>query len=384
MTKAIIFMATGLAALGVPGYAQSAGQKPLPAIVQKYVETVQSRPMLYVDAAQVGAKDTARVELAAPNKIKVVSHADGKTTTLVCDGTQVREWNAVNIATSPAPATLDKLDPLLPMGAAASIASSLLTDSSSITDYANLRDVGIVQLDGLPVHQVVSIEDADTATFWLDSYTGLPLKASYTGGRHDRVVTLEYWQINQSANVVSIVRIVVPQDFLTQPPAGLKTYVPKPTPTLLPVGTDAPDFVLPHADANGASTRTLALSSLKGQVVLIDFWASWCRPCKKTMPHIQALRQTLGPKGLTVLSINTWDSAPRMQAFLKAHPQYTSTFLYDAQPGDASIASSKYHVSGIPTVYVIGKDGKVAGAVVGDDPQAAAQIKQTLARLGVD
>ncbi len=118
--------------------------------------------------------------------------------------------------------------------------------------------------------------------------------------------------------------------------------------------------------------------------MLIDFWASWCRPCKKTMPHIQQLRQTLGPKGLTVLSINTWDSAPRMQAFLKAHPQYTSTFLYDAKPGDQSLASGKYHVWGIPTVYIIGKDGKVAGAFIGDDTDAATQIEQTLARLGVN
>ncbi len=384
MTKVIIFVAAALAALGVPGYAQSAGQRPLPAIVQKYVATVRSTPTLYVDAAQVGANDTARVEITAPNKIKIVSVNNGKTATLVCDGNQVREWNAVNVATSPAPATLDKLDPQLPMDAAASIAASLLTDSTSITDYANLRDVGIVQLNGQPVHQVVSIEDADTATFWLNPNTGLPVKASYTGGRHDRVVTLRYWQVNQSPMFDIIMRMVLTTDFQAQPPAGLTAYVPTPTPTLLPVGTDAPDFTLPYASGNGANDKTLSLSGLKGHVVLIDFWASWCRPCKKTMPHIQALRQSLGPKGLTVLSINTWDSAPRMQAFIKAHPQYTSKFLYDARPGDQSLASSKYHVWGIPTVYVIGKDGKVAGAFIGDDPQAAAQIAQTLARLGVN
>lgn len=393
MTKAIFFAAACLATLGAPSFAQDAGHQALPAIVQKYVAMVHSTPTLFVDAAQVGNKDTARIEIASPNKIKIVSHSDGKTTTLVSDGTQVRQWNAVNVATSPAPATLDKLDPQLPLGAAASIASSLLTDSSSITDYANLRDIGIANLDGHPVHKVRSIEDADTATFWLDTGTGVPLQAAYTGGRHDRVITLRYRQaskevfvsqINKNEYITAITHAVKPHDFQEQPPAGLKVYVPTPTPALLPVGIDAPDFVLPHANANGASAQTLALSSLKGQVVLIDFWASWCRPCKKTMPHIQQLRQTLGSKGLTVLSINTWDSAPRMQAFLAAHPHYTSTFLYDAKPGDASIASSKYHVWGIPTVYVIDKDGKVAGAFVGDDPQAAEQIKQTLARLGVD
>lgn len=383
MTKAFMFAALWLTAVGVPGHAQEAGQKPLPAIVQKYVATVQSTPTLFVDAAQVGAKDTARVEIAAPNKLKVFSDADGKTATLVCDGKQVHQWNAVNVATGPAPPTLDKLDPLLPMGAAASIASSLLTDSTSITDYANLRDAGLVNLNSLPAHKVVSVEDGSTATFWLNPDDGLPLQAAYTGGRHDRVVTLSYWQVNYSLSVSSILRVVSPKDFQEQPPAGLKAYVPTPTPALLPVGTNAPDFVLPYARGSDANAQTLALSSLKGKVVLLDFWASWCRPCKKTMPHIQTLRQTLGPKGLTVLSINTWDSAPKMQAFLKAHPQYTSTFLYDPKPADASVAVTKYHVSGIPTVYVIGRDGKVAGAFVGDDPQAAVQIEQTLTRLGV-
>lgn len=368
-----------LAAVGVPSYARSAGQKPLPGIVREYVAAVQSRPTLIVDATQVGTNDTACIETGAPNKIYILSRSDDKTTTLACDGVQVRQWNTVNVATGPAPTTLDKLDPQLPLGAAASIASSLLTDSTSITDYSNLRDVGLVKLNGLPARKVVSVEDGDTATFWLSPYNGLPMQAAYTGGRKNRVITLNYpydyalYQPDRS------------QDFQARPPAGvsLQSYVPKPTPTLLPVGIDAPDFVLPQAGASGASAQTLALSSLKGQVVLIDFWASWCRPCKKTMPHIQALRQTLGPKGLTVLSINTWDSAARMQAFLKAHPQYTSTFLYDAQPAEASVASSKYHVWGIPTVYVIGKDGKVAGAFIGDDPQAAVQIEQTLARLGV-
>ena len=380
----MVFAAAVFAILSVPSHAQEAGQKALPAIVQKYVATVQSAPTLYADAAQAGAKDTARIEIAAPNKIKVASVSDGKISTLVSDGKQVHQWNAANVATGPAPATLDKLDPLLPMGAAASIAASLLTDSSSITDYANLRDTGMVTVNGKAAHKIVSIEDADTATFWLDANTGLPLQAAYTGGRHDRVVTLDYRQTNPDSVIVTIVRRVAARDFQEQPPAGLKAYVPTPTPALLPVGMDAPDFALPRADAHGASAQTLALSSLKGQVVLIDFWASWCRPCKKTMPHIQELRQTLGPKGLTVLSINTWDSAPRMQAFLAAHPQYTSMFLYDAKPGDQSTATSKYHVSGIPTVYVIGKDGKVAGAFIGDDPQAAVQIEQTLARLGVN
>lgn len=368
-----------LTAVGVPGYARSAGQKPLPGIVREYVAAVHSRPTLIVDATQVGTNDTARIETGAPNKIYILSRSDDKTTTLACDGVQVRQWNTVNVATSPAPLTLDKLDPQLPMGAAASIASSLLTDSTSITNYANLRDVGLVKLNGFPARKVVSVEDGDSATFWLSPQDGLPMQAAYTGGRKNRVITLNYpynfaaYQPDRS------------QDFQARPPAGvsLQSYVPKPTPTLLPVGIDAPDFVLPHANANGASAQTVALSSLKGQVVLIDFWASWCRPCKKTMPHIQALRQSLGPKGLTVLSINTWDSAPRMQAFLKAHPQYTSTFLYDANPAESSVASSKYHVYGIPTVYVIGKDGKVAGAFIGDDPQAAVQIEQTLARLGV-
>ncbi len=349
----------------------------LPAIVQKYVNTVRHLPALTVQAAQIAGPDTtdtATLRLSPPNKLLLVSTVKGKAlSTTVCDGKTVTQWDDKQYAQSPAPKSLADMDTPLPTGAAASIAASLLTDPTSITDYAHLRDLGIVTVDGQRAHKVQSIEDADTATFWLSDKTALPLRAVYTGGHHDRTIALRDYHFSPF-----VVNGITPTR-----PAGLNQYVAPPPPTLLAAGTPAPDFTLHHASGTGVLPDTLTLSSLKGQVVLLDFWASWCRPCKKTMPHIQELQSRDGGKGLTILSINTWDTPPRMAAFIKTHPNYTTTFLCDPTPADQSVAVTQYHVYGIPTVYIIDKDGHVATALVGDDPQAARQINAALTRLGV-
>ena len=64
---------------------------------------------------------------------------------------------------------------------------------------------------------------------------------------------------------------------------------------------DAPDITL--ATLSGKAIR---VADLKGQVVLLDFWASWCIPCRKAFPEIEALRRELEPQGLIVIGVNVW------------------------------------------------------------------------------
>ena len=372
MPKAFGLIAALLALASVSVHAQAPAPQTLPPIVQRYIAAVQAHPRLAATAAQQSTSDVGYIRLAPGNKAAIVSKDKDTAIALVCNGVKVTEWNSKQIAKAKAPKSLDQLDPPLPLGASAAIAFGLLTDSTSITDYANLTDMGIVTVSGVPAHKVVSIEDGDTATFWLDDKTALPVQVAYTGGRHDRTIVIRCYPTAADPYHV----------FTAHPPAHLALFIPKPVPKLLRAGTSAPDFTLPLVrDADGKS-GPLTLSQLRGQVVLLDFWAAWCRPCKKTMPHIQALRQRLGPRGLMVLSVNTWDSKPRMAAFVRAHPQYTSTFLFDARPYASSLAVTRYHVSGIPTVYIIDKEGHIAGAFNGDDPHAAADIEATLAKLG--
>ncbi len=93
---------------------------------------------------------------------------------------------------------------------------------------------------------------------------------------------------------------------------------------------------------------------LKGKVVLLDFWASWCGPCKESFPVMDELQQKYGAKGLVILAVNVDEKIAAMQDFLKDRP-VKFTIVHDATKklvGTANIAS-------MPTSFLIGKDGKV-------------------------
>lgn len=117
---------------------------------------------------------------------------------------------------------------------------------------------------------------------------------------------------------------------------------------LLPNGTPAPDWNLLDKDGN-----KVALSQLKGKVVVIDFWATWCGPCKQAMPTIQKLYNTYKNKGVVVLGINVSENADPVK-FMKENG-YSYRLLLN---GDQ--VATNYKVEGIPTMYVIDKNGKIA------------------------
>jgi len=95
------------------------------------------------------------------------------------------------------------------------------------------------------------------------------------------------------------------------------------------------------------------------------------------MPHIQTLHQELGD-AVTVLSVNTSDTKDKWASFVKKNTQYTTQMLFDG----TDVSGKLYKVTGIPTVYLIDKNGNVAATYVGYDPVYEAQIKATLAKLG--
>lgn len=135
------------------------------------------------------------------------------------------------------------------------------------------------------------------------------------------------------------------------------------------VGEMAPDWTL--KDASGKEHK---LSDFRGKVVVMDFWATWCGPCRMAMPGVQKIHETYGGKGAVVFGINCWENADPAQ-FMK-EGGYTYGLLLD---GDGAAAA--YSVSGIPAIYVIGKDGKVLYGSVGfeGDEVVEAAVKQGLA-----
>jgi cytochrome c biogenesis protein CcmG/thiol:disulfide interchange protein DsbE len=119
------------------------------------------------------------------------------------------------------------------------------------------------------------------------------------------------------------------------------------------VGEAAPDFQLPSLQASPAG-NTLKLSALRGQVVYLDFWASWCGPCKQSFPWMNALQQRYGAKGLQVVAINLDEEASDAHRFLAQVPaQFRVAF------DRTSDTPKRYAIVGMPTSVLIGADGQV-------------------------
>lgn len=122
------------------------------------------------------------------------------------------------------------------------------------------------------------------------------------------------------------------------------------------------EFSLP--DLGGKMTK---LSSYRGKVVLLSFWATWCGPCKIEMPAMQALYDDLKGKGLEIVAVDVGEDAATVAAFLKAN-HYTFPVLLDTKGVVA--ASSLYAANAIPTNYVIDRKGQVVGRKIGIDGPA--------------
>lgn len=133
-------------------------------------------------------------------------------------------------------------------------------------------------------------------------------------------------------------------------------------PPLLAAGTDAPDFTVQNK-----SGSPLKLSDYKGKVVVLDFWATWCGPCQRSLPHTNEVAGKFADKNVVVLAVNVWDTKIAFDGWIPKHPEYSSiTFALDpTQQHGQDVATRLYKVSGIPTQYVIGKDGKIQTSFVG-------------------
>ncbi|MEO6929768.1 MAG: TlpA disulfide reductase family protein [Casimicrobiaceae bacterium] len=118
----------------------------------------------------------------------------------------------------------------------------------------------------------------------------------------------------------------------------------------LTVGAPAPGFALPDRDA-----QTVSLAALRGHVVYVDFWASWCGPCRKSFPWMNAMQQKYGAQGLRIVAVNVDKRRSDADKFLAQVPaQFTTVF-------DASgTAPAAYAVQAMPSSVLVDAAGNVS------------------------
>jgi peroxiredoxin len=137
------------------------------------------------------------------------------------------------------------------------------------------------------------------------------------------------------------------------------------------VGQPAPAF-----SAKDLADHTVSLADYRGQkVVLVDFWATWCGPCRMAMPGLQSVQDDFKGRGLEILSVNQGESSEQAGAFMKKKG-YGFHVLLDA---DSAIAND-YGVRGIPTIVAVDKTGVVRWIRVGYRPDDS-DLREVLERL---
>ncbi|MGO8671540.1 MAG: TlpA family protein disulfide reductase [Capsulimonadaceae bacterium] len=137
---------------------------------------------------------------------------------------------------------------------------------------------------------------------------------------------------------------------------------PLPQRPLLQSGAVAPNFRV--LDRYGRAVR---LSDFHGKVVLLDFWASWCIPCQAAFRYVEPIAAKYRSQGVVALAVNVWDTKSAFDAWTQSHPEFNDlTPLIDPTPRRGhNVASGPYHVTGIPTQYIIDRDGKIVLGVKG-------------------
>ena len=115
--------------------------------------------------------------------------------------------------------------------------------------------------------------------------------------------------------------------------------------------------VLPVA---ASTAESLQLDEYEGKVVVLDFWASWCVPCRRSFPWMNEMQEKYADRGLVIIAVNLDNNLDDAASFLREYPAKFRIF-YDK---DRSLAR-EFEVQAMPTSYLIGRDGKLADMHLG-------------------
>jgi cytochrome c-type biogenesis protein len=140
----------------------------------------------------------------------------------------------------------------------------------------------------------------------------------------------------------------------------------------------APGFPAPDYAAADLGGHEVALADLRGEVVLVNVWATWCVPCLREMPGLEQLHRDYGERGLEVVgvSIDRTSAVPEMREFLEQH-SITYQILHDPD----NDVSGAFYTIGVPETFLIDREGVIAHRWIGEFQPGAADVAERLAEL---
>jgi len=215
-------------------------------------------------------------------------------------------------------------------------------------------EVGDTQVECRVVAVELEEQDPDEKrlrTYWIDSQRNLVLKAVQLDKLSGDAANSLETEITTTFRKAQSNPSIPDSTFAFKPPADAKEVEAfrKPRPVAIEIGSEAADFQL--KDLEG---REIQLKSLRGNVVLLNFWATWCGPCRLEMPVIEKLHQQLHGKGLRVFGVND-EEIDTIREYVAEH-EYSFPTLVDTDQE----AMNLYRIRGIPTMVVIDREGKIA------------------------
>ncbi len=146
--------------------------------------------------------------------------------------------------------------------------------------------------------------------------------------------------------------------------------------TMAPSLGAAESPLAPAVHLSASDGATISLADLRGKVVLVDFWASWCAPCKASFPLLDALSRELQPRGVEVLAVNVDERRRDMDAFLAARA-HAMPVLVDPK----GTAAQAFGVQAMPTSFILDRTGRIRFTHTGYTASTVQRYREEIAML---